>query len=191
MSRSPQSTEDPSIYGQDDFMSQRKVRLIFVLLAPLLLVMLLIVVGCSDGRPVRVPVSGQVLIDGEPVRDGVIRIMPSNARPALSELDDEGRFTLTTFDVGDGCVVGTHRVQVLGVREEGNRRYWLAPKKYWSPRYRDLSTTVDGPTDSLVIELTWGSGKPFSEKIERQPKPQPEWARLGFESPEAGPGETK
>ena len=110
--------------------------------------------GCSDGRPQRVPVSGQVLIDGDPVRGGVVQVIPKNARPANGMLDEEGRFTLTTFDKEDGCVLGTHNVMVMAVREEGTRDYWMAPKKYSSPVNSGLTTTIDGPTDSLTIELT-------------------------------------
>jgi hypothetical protein len=123
----------------------------------------LLTFGCDDGRPKRVPVSGQVLIDGEPLCGGIVRVMPSGNRMAFSSIDQEGRFQLTTYEQGDGCVLGTHQVMVNGSRVEGDRRYWMAPKKYWAPNFRGLTTTIDGPTDSLKIELTWGKGRPFSE----------------------------
>jgi len=53
---------------------------------------------------------------------------------------------------------------VLGRRKENGRNRWLAPKKYWSPKNREISATIEGATDSLVIRLTWDGGKPFSEK---------------------------
>lgn len=128
-----------------------------------IVVCLALLVGCDDGRPVRVPVSGQVLIDGEPVRGGIIRVVPSGDRPASSNLDEEGRFQLTTFEDGDGCVLGTHRVMVKGVRTEGDQRYWMAPKEYWTPGYKNLTTTIDGATDLLRVDLTWNGEKPFYE----------------------------
>lgn len=128
------------------------------------LTLTLLVVGCDDGRPERVPVSGQVLIDGQPLAAGLIRVTPVDARPATSYLDKDGRFQLTTFHQGDGCVEGVHKVVVLGNRRQGDRVEWLAPKKYWSPASSGLTATIDGPTDSLVIELTWSGGKPFYEK---------------------------
>ena len=154
----------------------------------LLLVGLLFVAGCDDGRPLRVPVSGQVLIDGKPVAAGIIKLVPKDARPAYGQLDEEGRFTLTTFDKDDGCVEGTHRVMVLGRRKENGRNRWLAPKKYWSPKNREISATIEGATDSLVIRLTWDGGKPFSERIAGQPSsPESDLARIAFDGPaEAG-----
>lgn len=59
---------------------------------------------------------------------------------------------------------GMHKVVVLGNRRQGDRVEWLAPKKYWSPASSGLTATIDGPTDSLVIELTWNGGKSFFEK---------------------------
>ena len=145
---------------------------------------LFLITGCDDGRPHRVPVSGQVLIDGQPVAAGMIKIVPQDARPAYGQLDEEGRFTLTTFDPDDGCVEGTHRVMVLGRREKNGRYHWLAPKKYWSPKNQQLSATIEGPTDSLVIELTWGGGKPFSERIVGRPdNPESDLDRIAFDGP--------
>ncbi len=37
--------------------------------------------GCGDGRPTRVPISGQVLIDGKPLTTGAVRLVPAGARP--------------------------------------------------------------------------------------------------------------
>ena len=61
------------------------------------------------------------------------------------------------------------------------------PKKYWSPKNRELSTTIAGATDSLVIGLTWDGGKPFSERINGRPaKPESDMARIAFEGPPEG-----
>jgi hypothetical protein len=128
--------------------------------------LMLVAVGCGDGRPNRVPVSGQVLIDGKPLAAGIIRVIPDDARPAMSYIDENGRFELTTFDQRDGCVPGTHKVVVLGNRLDSGRVEWLAPKKYWSPTTSGLTVTIDHPTDSLMIELTWDGGKPFFERLD-------------------------
>jgi len=115
-------------------------------------------VGCSDGRPSRVPVSGQVLIDGEPLTFGAVRFHPEEGRPSTGELDQEGRFSLSTFEPGDGCPLGTHRVAIISVEElSSTTRRWNAPKEYASPGRSGLSQTIDGRTDSVLIELTWGN----------------------------------
>jgi hypothetical protein len=125
------------------------------------------VAGCDDGRPRRVPVSGQVLIDGRPLQVGAIRFSPDDGRPATGELDGQGRFSLSTFERGDGCVLGTHRVAVISVEElNSTTRRWNTPMAYAAPSNSGLTQTIDGPTDSLLIELTWGTEKgPIIERF--------------------------
>lgn len=121
-------------------------------------------VGCGEGRPHRVPVSGRVTIDGKPLTHGIVRFVPQNDRPSGGVLDSEGRFTLTCFDPGDGAVLGLHRVAVAGdERLNATRVRWHAPPKYASHIQSGLTQEITGPTDSVHIELTWDGGKEFVE----------------------------
>ena len=116
--------------------------------------------GCSDGRPKRVPVSGTVLIDGMPLTVGNIRFVPQDQRPSAGKLDGEGRFTLTCFDGNDGAVLGTHRVQISASEILSDSKVkWHAPKKYSDFRSSGLSVEITEPTDDVVIELTWDGEK--------------------------------
>lgn len=123
------------------------------------------VAGCGDGRPERVPVSGRVLIDGEPLPLGVIQVIPADARVAQGKIGSDGRFELTTYEKGDGCVPGTHSVAVIS-REilNASAQRWLAPKKYTQPSTSELTVNIDGATDDLVVELTWDGQGPFVER---------------------------
>jgi hypothetical protein len=113
-----------------------------------------------------VPVSGQVLIDGKPLSFGAIRVIPEGARPAVGKIGPDGRFVLTTFDEGDGTVTGQHRVAVVAAEQTSpTTQRWHAPKRYAQPTTSGKTVTIDGPTDSLTIELSWGGGKPFVEKV--------------------------
>ncbi len=133
-------------------------------------VLFAVLAGCGDGRPGRVPVSGQVLIDRQPLTYGHVRFVPEGARPSGGRLGADGRFTLTCYDGEDGAVPGRHRVEVsAGEPLEGGGIRWHAPKKYNRYATSGLDVDVDGPTDSLSIELTWDGGEPFVEKGE------PEW----------------
>jgi len=124
-----------------------------------------LVAGCGDGRPRRVPVSGQVLIDGKPLTRGFIRLVPEGARPAAGQIGPDGRFTLKTFEPGDGAVTGRHEVSVTAVESLSDTvQRWYTPKKYADPSTSGLTVTINEPTDSLLIELTWDGGKPFIEK---------------------------
>ncbi len=121
--------------------------------------------GCGDGRPTRVPVSGRVLIDGEPVVHGNIRVFPQNARAASGQLGPDGRFELTTYDKGDGCVLGTHVVTVNALEPiNANSQRWHAPHKYRDVGTSDLTLEVTEANDAVEIQLTWDGGKPFIER---------------------------
>ncbi len=113
--------------------------------------------GCDEQLPIRVPVSGTVLIDGKPLTSGRIQFVPEDGRAALSPIDKEGRFTLTTFDLGDGCIQGTHRIAVYAFEDlNPTTRRWDAPRQYIDVKTSGLKQEINGPTDSLEIQLTWG-----------------------------------
>jgi hypothetical protein len=122
--------------------------------------------GCGDGRPQRVHVSGTVFIDGRPITSGFITLKPEGARASMGKIGKDGRFTLTCFEEGDGAVEGTHAVVVNAFEEVDSKTLrWLAPKKYSNPKTSGKTVTIDGPTDSLTIELSWEGGQPFLENI--------------------------
>jgi len=128
--------------------------------------------GCGPRRPKRVPVSGQVLIDGKPLVAAAkgythIRLVPPDAHPAYGKIDSEGRFTLTTFEGEDGCVPGKHKVEVTAYEQVGPAACrWLVPKKYRDYLTSDKTVTIEGPTDSLQIDLSWDGGQPFVERFD-------------------------
>lgn len=114
--------------------------------------------GCGESRPETFPVSGIVLLDGQPLKAaGTVRVIPKNARPATGEIDPAtGRFRLWTFDKDnlDGCVPGTHAVTVMARQTVADKQIrWLTPEKYSQPATSGLSITIDGPTDSITLRL--------------------------------------
>ena len=121
--------------------------------------------GCGPRRPACVPVSGKVLIDGKPLTTGFVRVLPEKDRAATGRIDAEGNFRLTTFVEGDGCVPGRHAVEVIACERPGPAQVrWLVPAKYQTPVTSGLYVTIDGPTSGLVIELSWGGGKPWTAR---------------------------
>ena len=59
-----------------------------------------------------------------------------------------------------------HRVEVDGSESlSATQLKWHAPKKYFRYRTSELTQEITGPTDSLVINLTWDGGKPFVERV--------------------------
>lgn len=130
-----------------------------------LLAVMATALGCGDGRPDRVQMTGQVLIDGEPLTHGFVRFIPDDARPSGAELDEEGRFTLSCYEEEDGVIPGVHRVEVDASEWiSSTKRKWHAPPKYFSYKTSGLTQEVTESTESLVINLTWDGGKPFIER---------------------------
>jgi hypothetical protein len=130
------------------------------------IVAILIIAGCGDGLPTRVPVSGTVLIDGQPLQQGFIQVIPAGERAASSPIGQDGSFRLTTYQDGDGSVLGTHQVVVIANESQGaTAMKWHAPKQYADTETSDLTLEVTQPSDDVKIELTWNGGAPFVEKF--------------------------
>jgi hypothetical protein len=118
-------------------------------------------IGCGDRRPDRVPVSGKVLIDGQPVTRGNIKFVPSHGRPSFGTIGPDGQFTLTCYDGNDGALPGTHRVQVDANRAISEKKMEIfTPKQYADFRTSGIEVEISNGVDDLVIELTWGGQKP-------------------------------
>jgi hypothetical protein len=129
--------------------------------------MILATAGCGDGRPKRVPVSGRVTIDGKPLETGFVQFVPEGDRPATGKLGPGGRFTLTTYDKEDGCVLGMHSVSVAANKSlDPTTTQWFAPKKYIRTATSGLTIEITGPRDDVEIKLTWDGGKPYIEKYQ-------------------------
>jgi hypothetical protein len=109
-----------------------------------------------------VPVSGQVLIDGQPLTVGNVKFVPDGARASSAKLDAQGRFKLTCYDGEDGVIPGRHRAQISAMEViSASQVKWLAPPKYADFRTSELEFEITEPTDDLKINLTWDGGKPF------------------------------
>ena len=111
------------------------------------------VVGCSDGRPARVNVSGRVTIDGKPLTLGNVKFVPVGARPSSGSINGEGQFTLGCYEDDDGVVTGLHQIQVSSYEVAGEKVKRHAPLKYANYSTSEITFEVTAPTDSLVIEL--------------------------------------
>ena len=122
-------------------------------------------IGCGDGRPDRVPVAGQVLIDGQPLKYGFVQFLPASGRMSSGRLDANGRFTLGCYTRDDGALLGQHRVAVQGGEYRNDlETYWHAPKRYCDVNSSGLTQEISGPSDNLEILLSWDGKGPYLEK---------------------------
>lgn len=75
-------------------------------------------IGCGPGadpnRRPTAPVTVTLTMEGKPVADAmVIFIATEKPMPAAGKTDANGVAQLTTYETGDGAVIGLHKVQVL------------------------------------------------------------------------------
>jgi hypothetical protein len=134
--------------------------------------------GCSSGRRETAPVAGQVTYAGKPVPAGRIMFWPNDGGPpAAGELDSAGRYSLTTYETGDGAIAGPHRVTIdtlkvnapsepaKSLQDElkpgGNSSLsskssmeYLAPKKYSVIETSPLTATVQAGKNVCDFNLT-------------------------------------
>jgi hypothetical protein len=132
--------------------------------------------GCSakhyqDQRPKLVPAGGVVRYNGKPL-DGAHVTFTNTAAgiSAYAVTDAEGKFTLTTFEPGDGAAPGHYQITVTKVQETGHptaktappvfrpggapRPRWLIPQKYANLATSGLTADVaDGGSEQIVVEL--------------------------------------
>jgi hypothetical protein len=132
-------------------------------------------IGCGGNspRPPMGKVSGKVTYDGQPVDKGRVTFIPasgdgdSGGTSAMGVIESDGSYSLTTFNTGDGAMVGQHIVTVVvpteDIRElnkprpDGSIPYILpkelVPKKYTDPALTPLRNTVAAGNNEINIEL--------------------------------------
>lgn len=132
--------------------------------------------GCGRGLPATAPVEGIVLLDGQPVaKASVVFVAKDGGRTGSGETDEDGHFSLTTFETDDGALVGTHSVCVtkreitivghepVAASPDGTstammrlktHEQWGLPKKYADPQTSGIEVEVVEGMEPLRIELT-------------------------------------
>lgn len=132
-------------------------------------VVLTTIVGCGSKNDL-VPVSGLVTVDGKPVEAAQVLYVSPNHRPAMGETDEQGRYTLSTFETGDGASIGTYSVTVTtrptirvppaGIAGPPSGRPKVehgaispVPLKYSDPAHPQLSVDVKPGSNDIPLEL--------------------------------------
>ncbi len=112
--------------------------------------------GCAGGAndaPETVAAKGTVTVAGTPIPKLSVAFIPASGKVATGETDDQGIFTLTTNQPGDGAMVGTYTVAITPIEEntdampgmEGYKAPGPPPfaKKYTDAKTSGLTATVD------------------------------------------------
>ena len=144
-------------------------RLSGMLFSLILLAVGLSTLGC-DGRPSRVPVSGQVTIDGKPLEFGTIAFYPSaGGRPGGATLAEDGSYSITMYETNDGLPPGEYSVTVAAANWiSDDACKWHSPKRYQDPKQSGLTAEIKSEDAALNFDLTWegdAHSEPWVEKF--------------------------
>lgn len=133
----------------------------------LVLLVMLVVTGCSPSGPVVEFVEGEVLLDDAPLADAAVGFSPADGTglSAFGRTDATGKYTLTTALGGrqlGGAQIGTY---IVTVRKYRNRLDELGPRPApddpvaagnWDAEAKRLS---EMPAESLLPEAYGEKGK--------------------------------
>lgn len=102
--------------------------------------------GCGASGPVKYPVTGKVILDGQPVAGVSVTFSPSDPKLPTSggRTDAQGVYTLSTVQGDRGAVVGKHKVILSG----GSSALEQKPED----QYKSASTTPGSSGGSPVQE---------------------------------------
>src|SRR5262249_26091982 len=125
-------------------------------------------------RPPMGRVSGKVTYKGRPVTSGSVIFTPAKDKGgagghiATGNIQPDGSYTLTTFDTGDGAILGQHIVTIESrghaamtgppIDPKTNRPKYVpaksaTPEKYGSLEKTPLRYTVEPGTKTINLEL--------------------------------------
>lgn len=110
-----------------------------------LTLVLVCVAGCGQpGTAPTLKVTGTVTLDGTPIEGVGVTFFPEEGRPASGVTDGSGKFTLSTFEPGDGAVPGRHKVAMGEQPDESapmpgtpEAENWTPPEPRFPDRYSD------------------------------------------------------
>lgn len=133
------------------------------------------VVGCGgSSRPEPAPVSGTVTYNGKPVAHATVMFTPkSGGASATGKTDENGKFTLTTFEPGDGAIVGEHVVTVTYTGPEGAEAenpespeaYGAPPEKAQEEKSPIPTRYANPKTSGLTFEVKAGGPNEFNIEL--------------------------
>jgi len=115
-----------------------------------------------------VPISGTITWQGKPLASGRVVFHPQQVaegavrRPATGDLDEAGRYQLTTLTKGDGAAPGNYRVCVFSYLSDQTsaandveipETVWRIPERYGNPETSGLTAEI--PPGSRPLQFNF------------------------------------
>lgn len=117
--------------------------------------------GCSGPSQLETaPVKGTVTYKGKPLTFGNVSFRPAAGSPSTGRIQADGTFTLSTYDEGDGAIIGLNQVSISATERDAGKEgevdpnteltvsKSLIPEKYTSFATSELTAEVKGGADN-------------------------------------------
>jgi len=121
------------------------------------LLALVCIAGCDGGSGLS-PVTGTVMLDGQPYANAQVRFVPETGRPSIGMTDDSGVYSLTYIRDEKGAAPGSYRVDVTTVHvsmsdtDGGKEPQEKIPTKYNT--LTELKAKVESGENVIDFDLT-------------------------------------
>jgi len=128
-------------------------------------ILCVLLVGCGrDGGFDVAYTAGVCLYNGEPMPGGKLIFKPIRPKDvpvtemnigkgSVAKIDSEGNFEMTTYNLGDGSVIGKHRVYLSVDKYEENGE---GPPPPCSEAPKDMVVEIKEGSNDLTIDLGTG-----------------------------------
>lgn len=141
------------------------------MICSLLAVAIMVVVGCgapdTSDRPATTAAGGTVTYNGAPVEGASVTfVAEKGGKGAVGKTDAAGKFTLMTFEPGDGAVAGKYGVMVMKRTEQPEEEV-EDPQAPAAPPVEDLLPKKYGnaTTSGLTAEVTEAGKNQFTFEL--------------------------
>jgi hypothetical protein len=156
--------------GEFDLITNRSIRVRCH--AVLLVAVLTTLSACGPGNGLNLAkVSGKVTYKGQPVKNGTVFFKPDEAKgtvgpPAVGSITSNGSYIMSTGSVGDGAIIGHHKVGITGVEPVADSiQVELDPEKdaggYMKAKAKTAAQAAKGVTKKNEELFTDKGGKKF------------------------------
>lgn len=123
--------------------------------------------GCGSGNGLNLAkVRGKVTFKGQPLKFGTIMFEPDDSRgtsgpSAVGPITTDGSFVMSTEESGDGAIVGSHRVAVVGLEPMPEAQQKALPDPVKSPREYMVAKSQ---ADTRLLHPKKAEGPTFTDK---------------------------
>jgi hypothetical protein len=134
--------------------------------ALLLSLLLVFLSGCGSDQIQTAPAGGSVSFESKPITGGTITFSPINddgtnrdGKPAIGIVGTDGKFTLKTYEEGDGAILGKHRIIYTppegGESEEDIPATDASGKEIGAPKKKEtgIEQDLEVPESSSIVEV--------------------------------------